>query len=79
MLLDDTIVLKTFSSRMEAEIVAGLLNSEGIDAIVDVDRDYTAGYPGFNLPPGIRLIVYRDDEAEARKILQAMEKKSKPK
>jgi len=35
--LDDAIVLETFSNRIEAELAAGLLESEGIEAIVMAD------------------------------------------
>ena len=35
--LDDAIVLETFSSRIEAEMAAGLLESEGVPAMVLAD------------------------------------------
>ena len=35
--LDDAIVLETFSSRIEAEMAAGLLESEGVPAMVMAD------------------------------------------
>ena len=35
--LDDAVVLETFSSRIEAEMAAGLLESEGVPALVLAD------------------------------------------
>jgi hypothetical protein len=35
--LDDAIVLETFPSRIEAELCAGLLESEGVEAMVMAD------------------------------------------
>ncbi len=42
--LDDAIVLETFSNRIEAEMAAGLLESEGIEAMVMAD-DAGGTYP----------------------------------
>jgi inosine/xanthosine triphosphate pyrophosphatase family protein len=70
--LDDAIVLETFASRIEAEMAAGLLESEGVEAMVLAD-DAGGAYPMLQFIRGVRLMVYREDEARAREILQAME------
>ncbi len=41
---DDAIVLETFSNRIEAEMAAGLLESEGIEAMVMAD-DASGTFP----------------------------------
>ena len=49
--LDDAIVLETFSNRIEAEMAAGLLESEGIEAMVMAD-DAGGTYPCSSCPGG---------------------------
>ena len=49
--LDDAVVLETFYSRIEAEMAAGLLESEGIPAMVMAD-DAGGAYPSLAVPPG---------------------------
>ncbi len=68
--LDDAIILETFSSRAEAELAAGLLESEGIEALVLAD-DAGGLYPMLQFIRGVRLLVAREDEAQAREILEA--------
>jgi hypothetical protein len=75
--LDDALVLETFSNRIEADIVAGLLESEGIEARIMAD-DAGGAYPSFQFFHGVRLMVYREDEARAREILQDMAKSGEP-
>ena len=70
--LDDAIVLETFFSRIEAEMAAGLLESEGVETMVLAD-DAGGAYPMLQFIRGVRLMVYREDETRAREILQAME------
>ena len=70
--LDDAIIIETFSSRMEADIAAGLLQSEGIEAMVLAD-DAGGTYPMLQFVRGVRLLVAPEDEAQAREILAAME------
>ncbi|MCX5890957.1 MAG: DUF2007 domain-containing protein [Deltaproteobacteria bacterium] len=70
--LDDAIVLETFASRIEAEMAAGLLESEGVEAMVMAD-DAGGAYPMLQFIRGVRLLVYREDEARAREILKDME------
>ncbi len=69
--LDDAIVLQIFPSRIEAEMAAGLLESEGIEAMVLAD-DAGGAYPMLQFVRGVRLLVYREDAYRARQILKEM-------
>jgi hypothetical protein len=69
--LDDAIVLETFPTRIAAEMAAGLLESEGIEALVTAD-DAGGTYPMLQFIRGVKLMVAADDEARAREILAAM-------
>ena len=68
---DHAIVLETFSNRIEAEMAAGLLESEGIEAWVRAD-DAGGAYPMLQFVRGVRLMVAQEDEARAKEILAAM-------
>jgi hypothetical protein len=68
---DDAVVLETFSSRMEAEMAAGLLEAEGIDTLIMAD-DAGGAYPMLQFVRGVRLLVFKEDEARAREILAAV-------
>ncbi|MGA7578675.1 MAG: DUF2007 domain-containing protein [Desulfobaccales bacterium] len=70
--LDDAVVLETFYSRIEAEMAAGLLESEGIPAMVMAD-DAGGAYPSLQFLRGVRLMVAAADRYRAREILKAME------
>src|SRR5512139_3687080 len=70
--LDDAITIETFPNRISAEMAAGLLESEGIEAMVLAD-DAGGAYPMLQYIRGVRLLVAPEDEAEAREILAAME------
>ncbi len=69
--LDDAVVLETFYNRIEAEMAAGLLESEGIEAIIMAD-DAGGTYPMLQFIRGVKLMVAPEDEARAREILAAM-------
>ena len=68
---DDAVILETFSSRMEAEMAAGLLEAEGIDTLIMAD-DAGGAYPMLQFVRGVRLLVFKEDEARAREILAAV-------
>ena len=68
---DDAVVLETFSSRIEAEMAQGILESEGIEAIVMAD-DAGGAYPMLQFVRGVKLLVAAEDEARAQEILVAM-------
>jgi len=70
--LDDAVVLETFPNRIAAEMAAGLLESEGIEALVMAD-DAGGTYPMLQFIRGVKLMVAAEDEARAREILAAME------
>ena len=70
--LDDAIVLETFASRIEAEMAAGLLESEGVEAMVLAD-DAGGAYPSLQFVRGVRLMVAAEDAYRARMILKDME------
>jgi hypothetical protein len=75
--LDDAVVIEKFTSRIEAEMAAGLLESEGIEALVLAD-DAGGAYPMLQFLRGVRLLVALEDEARAREILKAMEEQGEP-
>ena len=52
-------------------MAAGLLESEGIEAMVMAD-DAGGTYPMLQFIRGVRLMVFKEDEARAREILAAM-------
>ena len=68
---DDAVVLETFSSRIEAEMAQGILEGEGIEAVVRAD-DAGGAYPMLQFVRGVRLMVAAEDEARAQEILAAM-------
>ncbi len=70
--LDDAVVLQTFYSRIEAEMAAGLLESEGVPTLVMAD-DAGGAYPSLQFLRGVRLMVAAEDAYRAREILKAME------
>jgi hypothetical protein len=64
--------LETFYSRIEAEMAAGLLESEGVPAMVLAD-DAGGAYPSLQFVRGVRLMVAAADRYRALEILKAME------
>ena len=75
--LEDTVVLETFPNRIVAEMAAGLLESEGIEALVLAD-DAGGAYPMLQFIRGVRLMVAKEDEAQAREVLAAMAAPGEP-
>ena len=75
--LDDAVVLETFPNRMIAEMAAGLLASEGIEALVMAD-DAGGAYPMLQFIRGVRLLVAPEDRYRAREILAAMAQGAEP-
>jgi hypothetical protein len=61
-------------SRIEAELIAGLLRSNGIGAAVSAD-DAGGQEPHLQLD-GVRVLVTAADEAAARKLLADVESSS---
>jgi hypothetical protein len=59
------------TSRTEAELAVGLLRSYGLDAAVSAD-DAGGQEPQLQLQ-GVRVLVARSDEADARRILASLD------
>ena len=66
---DEVVVVENFSTRIEAEMAAGVLEAEGIYALVTAD-DAGGTYPPLQYLRGVRLIVFPEDERRAREILE---------
>ena len=62
-----TVTVAVVSSRTEAELVAGLLRSNGLRAAVLAD-DAGGQDPQLQIS-GVRVLVDADDEAAARQVL----------
>jgi hypothetical protein len=64
-----TVPVAVVGSRTEAELIVGLLRSNGVRAAVSTD-DAGGQEPQLQLQ-GVRVLVVPDDEAEARRLLAA--------
>ncbi len=69
--VNTVVVLREFSTRVEAEIVKELLVSNGIDALV-VSDDCGAVDPALQLGRGVRVLVRATDAREAHLLLAAV-------
>ena len=67
-----TVTLTVVPSRTEAELIIGLLRSNGVRAAVAAD-DAGGQNPQLQLGEGVRVLVARSDEAAARRILAEAE------
>lgn len=66
-----TVTVAVVASRTEAELVAGLLRSNGLRAAVLAD-DAGGQDPQLQIS-GVRVLVDADDEAAARQVLAEVE------
>ena len=66
---DPPVVVAIVDSRIEAELIVGLLSSHGVSAAVATD-DAGGQEPQLQLQ-GVRVRVAAADEAEARELLAA--------
>ena len=57
-------------SRIEAELIVGMLRSNGVRAVVSAD-DAGGQYSPLQLGGGVRVLVSRSDEASARQLIAA--------
>ena len=71
-----TVCVAVVASRTEAELLAGLLRSHGVNATVQAD-DAGGQYPQMQVD-GVRVLVAPSDEAEARRLLAAAEDSGGP-
>ena len=63
----------TFASRVEADLAQGALEAAGIEAIVGAD-DAGGQYPGLWEGESVTVLVNREQEREAREILNVTAK-----
>jgi len=66
-----TVPVAVVFSRMEAELIVGLLRSHGLGATVSAD-DAGGQEPALQVS-GVRVLVTPSDEASAREVLAAPE------
>ncbi len=62
-----TVSVAVVSSRTEAELIAGMLRSNGVEAAVSAD-DFGGQDPALQLL-GVRVVVAETDEAQARRLI----------
>jgi hypothetical protein len=72
--MDDggTVSVAVVDSRIEAELIAGLLRSHGVRAAVSADD--AGGQEPQLQQDGVRVLVARSDEADARELLADAER-----
>ncbi|MFZ3386437.1 MAG: hypothetical protein WA120_04615 [Candidatus Hydromicrobium sp.] len=66
--MDKFLTVKTFNSRIDAEIAKSYLESFGIKAEIFSD-DAGQSYPSFQSMRGVKLLACRKDFQKARKLL----------
>lgn len=67
-----TSVVARVTSIVEAQLIAGMLESEGIQAAVSAD-DVGGFEPQLQLSQGVRVLVSAEDEAQARRLIEDVE------
>ena len=68
--LERAVVVQSFSTAATAEAAVGLLQSEGIDAMVRAD-DAGGTLPNLDLVRGAKVLVDAQNEERARELLNA--------
>ena len=71
-----TVSVAVVTSRTEAELIVGLLQSHGLSAAFSAD-DAGGQEPQLQLQ-GVRVLVAQSDEVAARRLLAAVESASSP-
>jgi hypothetical protein len=67
----EPVVLELVGSEFEADVICGLLRSEGIECSVQKTNFAVGAADGFPSPAGPReIVVHADDLARAREILR---------
>jgi hypothetical protein len=64
-----TAVVAQVSSSFEAQVIVGLLKSNGIEATASSD-DAGGQEPQWQLTQGVRVLVAAEDESEARQLIE---------
>jgi len=67
---EEMVNIAVFTSAAEAAIVRGKLAAAGIEAMVVMD-DAGGMIPSLQLAAGVRLFVHKEDEEQARALLEA--------
>ncbi len=70
--MPEVICVKTYNSRLEAEIARGNLGANGIDSMVSAD-DGGGIRPELAFGLGVRLLVKKENEERALQILESTE------
>ena len=65
----DLVVARVYSFRHEAELARGMLEAEGVEAVIAAD-DCGGQRPLLGASAGIRLLVRRSDVQKARRLLE---------
>ena len=69
--MKNSVVIETFSSRLEAEVAKGLLDANNIQAAVIAD-DAGGMYPSLaGTAEGVLLLVDKKDAENAKKLLKS--------
>jgi len=71
-----TVTVAVVGNRAEAELIAGMLRSNGVPAIVSADD--AAGVEIALQAQGMRVLVSSDDAAEAHRLLAQPEPPTRP-
>jgi len=71
--MKNTVVVKTFLHKHEAEMARGLLKDNDIQSVVLAD-DGGGSYPGLSFGSMIKLAVRETDAPKAKDVLKQMEK-----
>ncbi|MGW5669257.1 putative signal transducing protein [Micromonospora sp. NPDC003776] len=75
-IVDGATVLTVVGSRIEAELIVGMLQSHGLRAVVVAD-DAGGMRPHLQMK-GVRVLVHPSDEASARQLLAAVDDPAGP-
>lgn len=66
--MDEPTIVARPGSAVEAQLIAGMLESFGIEAVVSAD-DAGGNEPQFQLTAGVRVLVARADAPQARTLI----------
>ena len=69
--MSELICIKTYATRMDAELAKAVLEANGVPAMVSAD-DLGGWFPGMPLPygGGVRLLVPKEHVEEAAEVLK---------
>ncbi len=70
--MSDLKIIKIFSTRIEAEIARGFLQSNDISSVI-ISDDAGAMYPAQDIVSGVRLMVGEKNFRGAKELLDALE------